>query len=264
MSFQWRNLVMRPSTWLRGGTTNMKKTIRWPNVGTWQKDADHDGIILVGLFSAAVAALVAATVVDLKQNPQDTPAFYLENMYKLQVLADPNISRPFIPSTPTQPPPFSPPKYVIWVNSLWFLSLAISLTCAMLATMPQQWARRYLRATQPPRYTSPHRRARIRTFYADGVDKLRLSWQLNHPAFFSVVWWIGVSAVAYLGIAFMPIFRLGSPYYTPLTSIVGLLRHKEKMAEEAVQNKASKVDRHILEWTCDTLVEDDELERFFS
>ncbi|KAI0247168.1 hypothetical protein BJV78DRAFT_1364357 [Lactifluus subvellereus] len=111
-----------------------------------QKDADSI-IIFTGLFSAAVAALISVTVVDPKHNPQDTSAFYLENMYKLQVLANPNISRPFIPSTPAEPPPFSPPKYVIWVNSLWFLSLAISLTCAMGATMLQQWVRRYLRIT---------------------------------------------------------------------------------------------------------------------
>ncbi|KAI0247164.1 hypothetical protein BJV78DRAFT_1133763, partial [Lactifluus subvellereus] len=143
----------------------------------WQKDADGI-IIFTGLFSAAVAALVAVTVVDLKQNPQDTSAFYLENMYKLQALADPNISRPFIPSTLAQPPPFSPPKYIIWVNSLWFLSLVIGLTCAMLATLLQQWARRYLRITQPSRYT-PQRRARIRAFYADGVDKFRLSWAVE-------------------------------------------------------------------------------------
>ena len=240
-----------------------------------------------GLFSASVAVLLAVTVLDLKRNPQDTAVFYLENMYKLQVLADPNISRPFIPSTPVQLPPFSPPKYAIWVNSLWFSSLAISLTCAMLATLLQQWARRYLRVTQPPRYTPQHR-ARIRAFYEDGVDKLRLSWavralpsmihfslflffaglliylfNVSHPVFFAVVWWVGISTVAYLGITVMPIFWLESPYYTPLTSIFGLLRNAEKMAEKAVEKMGSKIDGRILEWTWDRLVEDHELEEFF-
>ncbi|KAH9972305.1 hypothetical protein BGW80DRAFT_1173363, partial [Lactifluus volemus] len=108
----------------------------------WTKDADGI-IIFTGLFSAAVAALLALTVPSLIPASQDTSAFYLQNIYMLQTLSDPNISRPFIPSTPVQPPHFSPPTYAIWVNSLWFLSLAISLTCAMVATLLQQWSRRY-------------------------------------------------------------------------------------------------------------------------
>ncbi|KAH9956661.1 hypothetical protein BGW80DRAFT_1150728, partial [Lactifluus volemus] len=92
-----------------------------------------------GLFSAALAAFLTVSVQDLKSNPQDTTVFYLANIY--QLLADPNISRASILATPVQPPVFSPPKSAILVNSLWFLSLVISLTSALLATMLQQWAR---------------------------------------------------------------------------------------------------------------------------
>ncbi|KAI0284742.1 hypothetical protein BC826DRAFT_919444, partial [Russula brevipes] len=38
---------------------------------------------------------------------------------------------------------FSPSASVITVNLVWFLSLGISLTCAVMATMLQQWARQY-------------------------------------------------------------------------------------------------------------------------
>ncbi|KAH9965681.1 hypothetical protein BGW80DRAFT_1178651, partial [Lactifluus volemus] len=107
----------------------------------WQKDADGI-LIFTGLFSAALAALVAVSVQDLKPNSQDTSAFFLANIYKL--LADPNVSRESILATPAQPPTFSPPKSAVWVNSLWFLSLVISLTCALLATMLQQWVHRYV------------------------------------------------------------------------------------------------------------------------
>ena len=53
----------------------------------------------------------------------------------------------------------------------------ISLTCALLATLLQQWARRYLRVTSP-RY-SPRKRARIRTFFAEGVKRLHLPWTVE-------------------------------------------------------------------------------------
>src|SRR5712691_4661733 len=67
----------------------------------------------------------------------------------------------------------SPPRHAVLVNTLWFLSLVISLTCALLATLQQRWARRYLKITQ--RRHHPRNRARIRAFFAEGVDKLRLT-----------------------------------------------------------------------------------------
>jgi hypothetical protein len=109
------------------------------------------------------------SIQDLQENRQDTSNFYLANIY--QAIADPNSTN--IPSPPpASPPPFSPPNSAVWVNALWFMSLVISLTCALLATLLQQWARRYLKITQP-RY-SPHKRARIRAFFAEGVEKCLL------------------------------------------------------------------------------------------
>ncbi|KAI0245385.1 hypothetical protein BJV78DRAFT_1096577, partial [Lactifluus subvellereus] len=55
----------------------------------------------------------------------------------------------------------------------WFLSLVISLTCAMLATLLQQWSRRYLKMTRPQQCT------RMRAFFAHGVDKFHLSWMVE-------------------------------------------------------------------------------------
>jgi Family of unknown function (DUF6535) len=241
-------------------------------------------ILQTGLFSAAVAALLAVTVLDLKQSPQDTAAFYLENMYKLQFLDDSNASRP---STLAQPPPFSAPKSAIWVNSLWFLSLCISLTGAMLATLQQQWARRYLRFTQPPQ-SSPHDRARMREFFANGVDTLGFStvveviptlihlsvflffaglliylFNTNHSVFSAVVWWVGISVVAYLAITFMPWRRPDSPYYTPLFSIIGFLQDTEEMIKKKVQKSSTAIDDRVLKRIFETPFEDSDLVRFF-
>ncbi len=183
------------------------------------------------------------SIQDIRPNPQDTSNFYLANIY--QTVADPNRSN-ISSSLPTSPPPFSPPNYAVWVNSLWFLSLVISLTCALLATLLQQWARRYLKVTHS-RY-SPHKRARIRAFFSEGVDKFLLPWAVETlPAllhislflFFAglvvflwnvditifklVLSWVGVCTALYGCITFMPIFRLGSPYYTSLSSSVWLI-----------------------------------------
>ena len=176
---------------------------------------------------------------DLQQNPQDTSNFYLANIY--QLLADPNRSN-FSNSLPTSPPPFSPPTFAVWVNGLWFLSLVISISCAVLATLLQQWARRYLKVTQT-RY-SLHKRARIRSFFAEGVEKSLLPWavealptllhvslvlffaglavflwNVNLTIFKMVLSWIGVCAALYGSTMLISIFRCDSPYHTPLTPL---------------------------------------------
>ncbi|KAH9057263.1 hypothetical protein EDB87DRAFT_1793400, partial [Lactarius vividus] len=198
--------------------------------------ADADGILIfTGLFSASVASLISVSVQDIRPNPQDTSNFYLANIY--QTLANPNgsaISSPL----PASPPPFFPPNYAIWVNAFLFLSLVISISCALLATLLQQWARRYLKVTQP-RY-GQHKRARIRAFFFEGVEKFLLPWavealptllhvslflffagvsvflwNVNLTIFKSVVPWIGVCISLYGSITLVPISHHDSPYHTP-------------------------------------------------
>ena len=179
------------------------------------------------------------TVQDLRPNSQDTSAFYLGNIY--EVLADPNATRASIPSPVTKPPPFSRPRYAVWVNSLWFLSLVMSLSCALWATSLHQWARRYIRVTQPAR-CGPEKRARMRAFYANGVEKMHISWaveglptllhlslflffgglviflnNVDQEVFLCVVSWIGVFSVVYGLITMLPLIRQDSPYYSPLS-----------------------------------------------
>ncbi|KAN0139098.1 hypothetical protein V8E53_003100 [Lactarius tabidus] len=205
-------------------------------VENWKADADGI-LIFTGLFSAAVATLISVSIQDIRQNPQDTSNFYLANIY--QAIADPNNSN-ISSSPPASPPPFSPPNSAVWVNALWFLSLVISLTCALLATLLQQWARRYLKITQS-RY-SPHKRARIRAYFAEGVEKCLLPWavdtlptllhislflffaglvvflcNVNLTIFKLVLSWVGLCTALYGCITCMPIIRHDSPYYTPLS-----------------------------------------------
>ncbi|KAF8260514.1 hypothetical protein EI94DRAFT_1748217 [Lactarius quietus] len=205
---------------------------------SWKADAEGI-LVFTGLFSAAVATLISVSIQDVRQNPQDTSNFYLANIY--QAIADPN--RPNISnSLPPSPPPFSPPKYAVWVNGLSFLSLVISLTCALLATLLQQWARRYLQATQT-RY-SLHKRARIRSFFFEGVEisPIRFAVEalptlvhislflffaglvvflrnVNLTIFKFVLSWVSVCTYAYVLITLVPIIHHNSPYYTPLTGL---------------------------------------------
>ena len=117
----------------------------------------------------------------------------------------------------------------------------MSLCCALLATSLHQWARRYVRFTRHEGRTV-EKRARMRAFFASGVDKLRIPWaveglptllhlslllffaglaiflfNVNRDVFECVAVWIGLFLMLYGLITLLPLLRHDSPYYTPLS-----------------------------------------------
>ena len=184
------------------------------------------------------------TYQSLQPSAQDIHTFYLATITEILTTIVSNGSSQTIslPPVPPNPSTFKPPVSAIWYNSLWFSSLVISLTCALLATSLQQWARRYVRVTQP-RY-SPHKRARIRAFFAEGIEKLHLPWAvealpallhvsvflffaglmvflstIHHTVFSTGLLCMGLCIGLYLWITMLPIFCHDSPYFTPLTQV---------------------------------------------
>jgi Family of unknown function (DUF6535) len=182
------------------------------------------------------------TVQDIRPNSQDTSAYYLANI--LQQVSQSNGTQIYIPSTLRNPAaPFAPPTWAVWVNGLWFMSLLISLTCAVLATLLQLWACRYLRVAYPRH--SPHKRARIRAFYANGVEKLYLQrvvdmlpallhislflffaglsvflFNVHFSIFIGGFIWVGLCIVLYAFLTILPILHKDSPYSGPLSGAV--------------------------------------------
>jgi hypothetical protein len=198
-----------------------------------------------GRFSVAIAVLLSVTVQDIRPNSQDSSAYYLANI--LQQLTQSNGTQIPIPFTLRNPAaPFSPPTWAVWVNGLWFMSLLTSLTCALLAIFVRQWARRYLRVAYPQ--YSPHRRARIRAFYANGVEKLHLPWiaealpallhvsfslflsglsvfclNVNLSIFTTVIVWVGICVFVYAYLTTLPFLHKDSPYFAPLSAFLSFV-----------------------------------------
>ena len=127
----------------------------WPRTQTRETQA--------GLFLATTVTFITITFQDLTQDPQDVSAFYLKNIYQLLATLDSN-SLTSIPPTLAEPPAFTPPRYALYVNSLFLLSGVLSAAAALSAILRQQWAKRYIMATQQPSHT-PHQRARIRAIF---------------------------------------------------------------------------------------------------
>ena len=113
------------------------------------------------IFSATVGAFIIESYKQLSPDSGDQTVFLLRQLSsQLNGLANGTIVQP-------QPdPPFSPGVSIIWVNSIWLLSLVLSTTSALLATLTQQWARRYLHLPQIP--SVPRECARVRSFLFRG------------------------------------------------------------------------------------------------
>jgi hypothetical protein len=118
----------------------------------------------------------------------------------------------------------------------------MSVSCALWATSLHQWARRYLRRTQPSR-CNPEKRARMRAFFAEGVDNMHIPWaveglptllhlslflffggvaiflfDVDREVFSFVIWWIGLFSMVHGLITLLPIIRHDSPYHSPLST----------------------------------------------
>ncbi|KAI0264887.1 hypothetical protein BC834DRAFT_237693 [Gloeopeniophorella convolvens] len=203
-----------------------------------------DGILVfTGLFSAVVASFILVSYQDLQPDSSETTNLLLSRIsQQLSALSTDNGTAPPSLTVDKIESTFSPSASAIRVNIMWFLSLSFSLYCALQATLMQQWTRKYLQSIDRP--YAPARRARIRAFFAEGVQKWRLitavealpvflhisvllffvglvDWllQINH-----VLGWLqlGLSILGVLGyfeITFLPLLFPDTPYHTQLTSM---------------------------------------------
>ena len=196
------------------------------------------GTLQAGLFSAVVATLLSVTLPDLKPNPLGSTEFYLNNI--CQSLSSERFMSTSLPS-----------RECFHVLSFQFSHMGeftldfertnqsylrnVGDTRTKTSTLIHQ--DRAVVAVQ-----STHKRARLRAFFSDSVNKKHVSWALElsttllHISFFlfltgvliylfnicpaafaAVFWWVVLSMVAYLTIT-LPNFRPNSPYYALLPS----------------------------------------------
>ena len=126
---------------------------------------------------------------------------------------------------------------------MWLISLVLSLTSALIATLLQQWARRYV--DMPHRPNEPNDRARVRSFLFHGTKfyRMRLAVQIAPTLLhFSVFLFfagllvafrtidksvaiavdaaIGVFALAYIALSILPCLDVACPYRTPMSYIL--------------------------------------------
>lgn len=247
------------------------------------------GAVQTGLFSAVVASFILVTYQNLQSNPSDVTNLLLAQISQQLAASQDGTSPPTL-STLAELSAFQPTASAVRVNTLWFTSLCLSTACALWATLMQQWTRRYVQVADRP--YGPPKRARIRAFFAAGVEKFGLAAavevlpallhasvllfyvglvdfliNVNHTVAFCLLALVATGVLIYFILTIMPLFFHNSPYQTPLSALVWFtieaapllrlwLRRRTESAQDAIRERRARIAegmRRALEKTATVL-----------
>ena len=193
------------------------------------------------LFSAIVAGFVIESYKNLSPDTGDQTILLLGQISQ-QLAGSTNNTNPNLPVNQ----PSSPSASTICVNVMWLLSLVLSLSSALFATLLQQWARKYIQKPQIPSLVSE--RARVHSFLYLGTQKYKMRlaveiaptllhlsvflffagllvffFPINKIVAIAVSISVGLFAVAYFTLTILPCIDPGCPYRTPMSKILWLI-----------------------------------------
>ena len=185
-----------------------------------------------GLFSAIVAAFIIEFYKQLSPNSGNQTVTFLANgTYSI-----------------TANPPSPPSASMIWVNAMWLISLVLSLASALIVTLLQEWARRYVETGNLP--SDPKNRARVRSFLFLGTKtyKMHLIVQMGFSLLHLSVYLffaglvivfhtinkkvaivvevaVGLLGLGYVALSILPCLDVQCPYRTPMSYILWYPTH---------------------------------------
>ncbi|KAI9441160.1 hypothetical protein BJY52DRAFT_1421102 [Lactarius psammicola] len=209
-------------------------------VDHWKGGADSV-LVFTGVFSSTVATFIAMSYPNLQRDPNVTTQSLLAQISQQLSSATTNGTSP-TPSPPIQSS-FSPSAPVVFINSVWFLSLVLGLSCTLIASLMQQWARRYRQIIQ--RNHAPHDRARIQEYFSGAARKFRIfeivdaltfllavsvflffaglvvfAFLANRIVAYTILATVGFCTLSYIALTLMPFIFHDFPYYTPFTPVL--------------------------------------------
>ncbi|KAH9029297.1 hypothetical protein EDB83DRAFT_2654891 [Lactarius deliciosus] len=218
-----------------------------------------DGVLVfTGLFSATVATFIVASYQSLQPNSSDTAVLLLSQIsQQLTALAN---------GTPS-PPPLSLPR-------CGFLQTYPFCRARQHAVVHQSWHEHGLcvvgdshAAVDPP-----PKRARIRAFFADGVEKFALGaavevlpvllhtsvlifyiglidflLNINHTVAFIMLSLVALCVLVYFVLSIMPLFYHNSPYQTPVSSLFWFFQEVAPLVKLWFHKRTEGVQRSMAE-----------------
>ncbi|KAK7013667.1 hypothetical protein R3P38DRAFT_2787956 [Favolaschia claudopus] len=204
-------------------------------VDGWKSDMEGL-LIFAGLFSAILTAFLIESYKTLTPDSGDDMKALLAQI-SAQLSGIANGSSVDLPV----PESFVPPTSSLVCNLLWFISLGLSLSCALIATLVEQWARDFKYKTEM--CSAPVIRARIFSYLYYGLKRFNMHAvvdiiplllhaslilffagliaflvPVNTAVMISVIILLGIVVIAYTTLTVFPLFSHQSPYQTPLST----------------------------------------------
>ncbi|KAI0347437.1 hypothetical protein BDW22DRAFT_528657 [Trametopsis cervina] len=211
-------------------------------VTDWKDDL-NSLLVFTGLFSAVVTGFTVESYSWLQTSQPDASVQVQLLAQISSQLASFSVAAGFVNST-IQPiplieinPPAGPSKLNVQINTLWFLSLGISLIASLLSIMVQQWLREY----RVPGHLSVRERIRLRQYRYRGLHEwgvpqiisllpvllqialimflvglCRLLESLDETVAKTFIVWVGVSLAFYFAFTVLPIAIRRCPYKNPI------------------------------------------------
>ncbi|KAF8885843.1 hypothetical protein CPB85DRAFT_1442034 [Mucidula mucida] len=163
---EFKEMTPAARVWIVYNDEAMKYVIE--SVEDWRDGLDML-LVFAAIFSAVVTTFLVQTCQDLRVDYGEVTAMLVLELIKLEFElakgASPKDLSP--PSSMTAVSSFHPKRSDLLVNELWFASLGLSLTTALITVLTKQWIHQYM--AMPSR--SPRHRARTRQFRNDSFQK---------------------------------------------------------------------------------------------
>ncbi|KAF7341187.1 hypothetical protein MVEN_01853700 [Mycena venus] len=197
-------------------------------VESWKSDMEGM-LIFAGLFSASLTA-------------------FLIESYKTLNQLEASANGSTFSITPLIDISFTPTTASVVCNALWFISLGLSLTCALIATLLEQWARDFLHRTEIR--SAPLIRARIFSYLYYGIKRFNMHTVVEiiplllHASLFfffsgliAFLFHVNLTitiiatlillfvTATYSVLTFLPLRYFDCPYRTPLSGVFWRLLH---------------------------------------
>ncbi|CAK5278394.1 unnamed protein product [Mycena citricolor] len=235
--------------------------------------SDMDGLLIfAGLFSGVVTTLIIDSYKTLSPDSgSQTVALLTHISLQLANMHNGTAVTDALPPTA----PFSPPISALVCNALWFTSLALSLSSALVATLVEQWAREYQHRTTM--FSSISIRSRVYMYLYHGLQRFNMHAVVGIPLLLLhgalVLFFAGLVAFlvpindiimaitsallllfvsAYGAFTVLPLLCFDSPYQTPLTGVLWSLNQslgsvlRAHVCKARVQNRVSQTDQEAL------------------
>ncbi|SJL00935.1 uncharacterized protein ARMOST_04250 [Armillaria ostoyae] len=200
-------------------------------------------LVFAGLFSAVVTMFVVQTSQSLQADYVQVSASLLFELVLVQhaiANGSPVDTVPVSSLNPLSQTAFVPAATDVWVNGLWFTSLFLSLTTALVAVLVKQWLHHYVVLPSG----TPCERCCIRQYRYLGFQKWRVEVIVGvlpvlmhlalalffiglslflHPLRAALSWVVGTGTVllivAYVTMTILPMCFPQCPYHTPLCDL---------------------------------------------